>query len=181
MLYPVKVPRSPWFAGLVDDNGTGNGTVWNRSQIDQQLTAIDQGVDQLNILGHWYEIAPIYGNFFFGAGSKVMWTIIGRTVLLTMNFTGCTVANGAGNLLYFSLPNAGWQLDTTMDVRSPLAYAVNGGLVQAMVQNGQALAVYITKTDTSVWTQVTNGLYLIGTLISPILPPSLADKEAETP
>jgi len=183
MMYPVRVPRT-WWNTLVDDNGTGNGTIWNKAQIEGQTGNIDQAFAQFDTLGNWYNLPVTAGAFTFGSGSSAMYAVIGSTVLISFNFTACSVPGGT-NLLYVTFPtNLGFKLYTAVDVRCAMGFCLDAGTpppVPVAAQNGQANAIYFTRNDSANWNASANLTYIIGTAIFPISPPALADKEAETP
>jgi len=179
MLYPVRVPRT-WYNTLVDDNGTGNGTVWNRGQIDGQLNNIDQAFAQFDTLGSWYNLPVTAGGFSFGSGSSAMYTHIGATMVISFNFTGCSVPGGT-NLLYVTFPtNLGFKLYTAVDVRCALGFVLDAGSAPPCTvnaQNGQANAIYFTRGDSANWLPSVNLTYIIGTAIFPISPATQEERQ----
>jgi hypothetical protein len=99
----IRVPRT-WFNGLVDDNGTGNGTLWNKAAISGGIDATDQAFAQLDGLNAWQSYAPVSSIGTASAG----FTVFGGVMFL-WGYTGGTLPGVDIGWLTFTIP-AGYSL-----------------------------------------------------------------------
>lgn len=96
---------------LVDDNGTGNGTIWNKNQIKNVLldpidTAIASAGSSGSIglpLSYTPVLTPFGGTFSAHSGEQALYTIIGKLFFFTFYATW-TISGSAVFKITMSLP-----------------------------------------------------------------------------
>jgi hypothetical protein len=151
-----------WYNTLVDDSGTGtNGTVWDKSQIDQFFGVIDFRVRD------WVPVPFAAGNFYSDTGS---WTVeAGDVAINRIALTGqlavwdlvinATTVGGSPSTLYLVVPFQYYVLSTShfgrigycldnMSHREAYVHAVNSGTLG------------MSRNDSGTWTPSTNATYL---------------------
>jgi hypothetical protein len=101
----IRVPRT-WFNGLVDDNGTGNGTLWNRAAIGGGIDATDQAFALLDGVGKWLGYSPLTNSP--GGSKTAAYTFTGQANVGTLMFYGGLTGGNIGTdgYLQWSIPTA---------------------------------------------------------------------------
>jgi hypothetical protein len=104
----IRVPRT-WFNGLVDDNGTGNGTLWNKAAISGGIDATDVAFAQLDNLNTWFSYTPV-ASIGTAAGG---FSLFGNLMFL-WGYAAGTLPGAAIGWITFTLP-AGYALPLGAD------------------------------------------------------------------
>jgi len=176
----VRVPRSPWFDGLVDDNGTGNGTLWNKGQIGAQLDAIDQAFAQTDAIGIWYD--QPYNASDYNADSGLVfaptagqiaancYTKVAPSTLLWNLVVSCPIGGSGQGRLFLTLPG-GHAAKRTLTLPGFFMRDGAGGIVAPGVFDTTSGSGFVTLTplnaavgcvptsSLSLWAQMLSEVY----------------------
>jgi hypothetical protein len=173
----IRVPRAPWFSGLVDDNGTGNGTVWNKGQISQQLDAIDEAFAQFDYTGVWGDVpfdparfgaeAPLTFAPSAGQVTANRYTVIApNTIVWNLTILGAVVGGSGSGRLVFRLPGTFRAVKTSGHPAFAMRDGATGvGAVGIVDSTADDSNVWLTPLVTGARFTPTAGLYLWLTLL----------------
>ena len=121
-----------WYNTLVDDNGTGNGTIWDKYCVMKTLNSVDVGLTKLDAWGQWVDIPFSAANFTATGGTWTVgapaivrnrYAVIGKTLhwsIYVSWFSGSNVIGGAPTKIGFG----------------GLPYVINGAQAQAVDYQG---------------------------------------------
>ena len=145
----IRIPGA-WYDSLVDDNGTGNGTIWNKAAINGQLTAIDQAFAQLDSFGPIPAYAPTNYHSFTTLDATFFY--FGNALTIGGYFAGTFPANAPA--FKFTLPpgwftplRAGHHVAACMIAFPALSYGEIGSVQVRTVNTGEMQVLRMPYTS----------------------------------